>query len=478
MVPLIRTCLAFFWVAVIGALWLGALGLRARRPHLRAAQPAIDFAIGGAVLAIAWVIVAPFEWPGPSGVEWRIGQWLPGLLALPPGVFLLARPFVSRSRKRRRLGERVPPIRPMAWLLLLVLAAVALGIAAHAYTTPMYIDGRHIWGSKAKALFLDGMIERETFTNLARYRYTALDHPLALPAVEAWVYQALGEVDERSAKLTGIVYWLGINAVLVCFLRRRMALEFALALALVAVTIPPFIFYAGAGGADVPLAFYFLAAGVLLVEYAESGRAEDGILSGLLFGSAGVMKSEGLTMAIGGGLALIIMWWWRRPRLSRGEIAKVVLAVALPPLPWLGLRMWWSIPSPQLLSLTGQTMDDYFARAISIAGEISSRLTDWKTWEASWLFVGLGLLAWIVARGRPRAFAFLWALLLWQFAVDVAVYMTNPYDINWTLAASLDRLILQLMPLGIAAAACSLAETVGKAKTDAGGTPTLPEAAP
>jgi len=40
--------------------------------------------------------------------------------------------------------------------------------------------------------------------------------------------------------------------------------------------------------------------------------------------------------------------------------------------------------------------------------------------------------------------------------VDVVVYAVNPYEIHWTLSASLDRLLLQFMPLAVLAALVSL----------------------
>ncbi len=446
--PLIRTAFAFAWIALTGALWLHALGLRRRRPYLRAAQPAMDFAIGAVALAIAWVVAAPFGWHG--------GPWLPWLAPLPPIAILVATRGRRAAQGRAEPRAQGRPNRLRSALPIALLAFVAFGLAARAYTTPMYIDGRYIWAFKAKVMFADGRLDPETFTSLARYRYTALDHPLALPAVEAFVYQAIGAVDERSAKLTGVVYWLGIALLLTCFLRPRIGAPWATGLALVSGTIPLAVFYAGAGGADVPLAFHFLAAGVLLAEYAEGGRAEDGILAALLFGTGGVIKSEGIAMAIGGALALAILWVRKRPGAEWRHAGYGAAALTLPVLPWLALRAYWGIPSPQLGNSVHRSLAQMLGRMSVISQELWARATDLRAWEGCWLLIAVGLLAWVLARARPRAAALLWAILLWQFLVDVAVYLTNPYDIHWTLWASLDRLLLQLIPLGIAAAAYSL----------------------
>jgi hypothetical protein len=49
-------------------------------------------------------------------------------------------------------------------------------------------------------------------------------------------------------------------------------------------------------------------------------------------------------------------------------------------------------------------------------------------------------------------------LVFWQLAVYVGIYALSPYDIDWHLTTSLDRVLLHIMPLAAAAAAAALAE--------------------
>ncbi len=458
MAGLARTAfgLAFIWL--LGALLLSALGLRARRWPLGYAQPALDFAVGAAVLATVWTLAALVGWR----VAPELIYLLAAALAIPAGL-LAAGPF----RGSRPEPEEAPTSNGRTASLALVAAALLLlvlvGGAAHAYATGMFWDGRYIWAFKAKAMFADGTLDREAFSNLARYRYTHVDYPLAVPAAQAWLYQVMGQVDERRAKLVGIVCWAGIAAVLACYLRRWMTLPWALGVTLLTCQIPVLAYHAGGGGADVPQALYFLGGGLLLADWAERRRPADAALSMVMFGAGSLVKPEGLSMAIGAALVFAITCLPRdrapRPRL----LAAAASALLLAHLPWALLRARWAIPSPQLTRMHLRPLPELAERLGAIAASLFRHALTWPAWELSWVFVALGLLAWVAwARGRA-ALAVLWGLLVWQLAIYVAIYATSPYDITWHISTSLDRLLIHLAPLAMAAAACSLAEAAPRA---------------
>ena len=464
MLGLARTAFAIFTIWVLGALLLSALGLRRRRWPLEYAQPAIDFAAGCGLLATLHTLAAPLGWRTAPELVLVVGI----ALAIPAGHNFLRAAWTGRPQV-----EEVPPsaswMPAVSALLIVLFAILALGLTAHAYTTTMFWDGRFIWGFKAKALFLDGGIDRDTFTNLARYRYTHLDYPLALPAAQAWVYQIIGHVDERRAKLVGLVFWLGIAALLAAYLRRRMALPWALAIAILACQIPLLAYHASGGAADVQQAFCFLAAALLLADWVERSRREDAMLAALMFGIGTLVKAEGLSMALGGALAFALAWWFRGRRFNKRTAILGPAALVLPYLPWALLRARWGIPSLQLTSMQIRPWPELVARLRTIDRALFHQFGAWQQWELAWIFIGLGLIAYAASAWRHRGLAPLWGLFFWQLAVYIAIYASSPYDITWHLTTSLDRLLLHLAPLGLAAAASSLA---------ACGIPAGPEPAP
>jgi hypothetical protein len=450
MAGLVRATLALIVIWLLGALLLAALGLRRRRWPLACSQPGIDFAVGAALLATLW--------PCAALLGWQVRPW--SVLAL---AAALALPAALRWRGPPEPAEKehLPPSSPRtAWLGWVVVALLVVCCAAalfRAYTSPMFWDGRYIWGFKAKAMFEDGRLDRETFTNLARYRPTHIDYPLAVPAAEAWMYQCMGGVDERRAQFVGVVYWLGLITLLAGYLRRRMAFPWALGLALLVCQIPVMAYHAAGGGADVPQAFYLLAAGLLLADWAECGRREDFLLAALLFGAGALIKPEGLSLALGGVLLLGLGWWLRRPGVRGRDLACGLALLALPYLPWAVLRAYWAIPSLQLTAIYGRPLAENLDRLAIVLRFALGRVFLVSGWELAWPLVGLGLLSYLLWLRRVPALGLMWAVLAWQFLVYVAVYVLSPYNVAEHLSTSYDRVLLHLMPLAVAAAVTSLA---------------------
>ncbi len=331
----------------------------------------------------------------------------------------------------------------------------AAGIVRTSFAEPLFWDGRYIWAFKAKAMFVDGQLDRETFSNLA-YRYTALDHPLSVPALQAWVYQSLGRVDERYGKLVGLIYWLGIGAMTACYLRRRVPVQWALASSGLVCLTPILVYYARSGGADVEQGFHLLAAGVLMAEWWEAQRRQDGVLAGLMLGTGALVKPEGLSIMLGGAVLFALLLRARGRRGFPSGLAPIALALAVPIAPWVALRLRWHIPSPMLGNMRLRPWAELGPRLATIAREVLHQAANWRLWELAWVIVAAGLVAYLWRRARPREALVFWVLVGWQFLVDVVVYAVNPYEIHWTLSASLDRLLLQFMPLAVLAALVSL----------------------
>ena len=476
MAELAGAALALFLIWAVGALLLGALGLRPRRWPLGYAQPGIDFAAGCAVLATVWTLAALLGWRVTPGLIFAVAL----ALAIPVGMQAVRRRRRSGADEHAAPGDAGIPRRRavslrrhgfgwVTWLAIACFLVLLGGLLIRAWYAPMFWDGRYIWGFKAKAMYLDGRLDRDAFTNLARYAYTHLDYPLAVPAAQAWVYQVLGRVDERGAVLVGVVFWLAIALLLASYLHRRLALPWAAGVSLLVCQLPLVSYHAGGGAADVPLAFCYLAAALLLAEWVEYGRREDSVLAALMFGICSLVKAEGLTMALGGALAFAVAWCVKGRRVTAAGAVLGPLALVSPYLPWAALRASWGIPSLQL-SYVGSlpAWAEVAARLKTILRSVASHAISWQQWELAWVFVGIGFIAYlwgregcsppreVWARWRPAP-AVLWGLCLWQFAVYVANYALSHYEIVQYLNTSLDRVMLHLLPLAIAAAVLSLA---------------------
>ena len=206
--------------------------------------------------------------------------------------------------------------------------------------------------------------------------------------------------------------------------------------------------------ADVPLAFYILAAVLLMVLYDAAERPQAGllVLSGLMAGLAAWTKNEGLLLPIALP-AVRAALLWRRHGMHRGprELLCWIIGVS-PPLAMIAIEklclteandlignQTWEASLRQLADLSryyliAQTLLLY---ALRIARPFAVVL------PLCVLFLGRAPHRTAGARGLAGAML----VLTLQLAGYFLTYLLTPWDLQWHLTSSADRLLLQVCPL-------------------------------
>ena len=206
--------------------------------------------------------------------------------------------------------------------------------------------------------------------------------------------------------------------------------------------------------ADVPLAFYLLAAVVLLVLYEAAERPSMGLLllSGLMAGMAAWTKNDGLPLLVilPATRAMIL---WRRS--SARQIPKEFLYWVLGAAPLL------SMVATQKLGLIGSNYLVSDRTWEAVLGQLVDGSRYWQVIQALVLYTAriarpfaivLPLSALLLGRASKAAagrhgLAGAALVLALQLAGYFLVYLLTPCDLQWHLATSADRLLLQLCPL-------------------------------
>jgi hypothetical protein len=196
--------------------------------------------------------------------------------------------------------------------------------------------------------------------------------------------------------------------------------------------------------ADLPLAFFGLAAAALLVLDPTPLRSPRYLtLAGVFGGFAAWTKNEGLLLIAAVGAALLVTAWQSAG--SRPAIRQVGLFL-LGTLPVLCLVLWFKFfvapPDP----LLQRTIDP--GRWLRVAAGFVTR--------APGVALLLLALAALLLRPRPAAqrtpAVFLPLIVLAiVLAGYFAVFLVAPYDVDWLLSTALERLYLQLWPLLVVA---------------------------
>lgn len=226
--------------------------------------------------------------------------------------------------------------------------------------------------------------------------------------------------------------------------------------ALVLASTPWFVRQAATQFADVPLAFFYLAA---LVPFALTGPAigdRRGLAgaAGVALGLAAWVKNEGVVFAVGVLLARLATEGRRAgwsPYL-RQELGPAALGL-LPGLLVIGYFRLRVAPPSEYMALhdLGARLADP-GRYAEIASALLGQAREFGGWpvSAAGLLIAYALVMGVRVAPAERATAAAAALAVaFTGAAYVGAYLISPYPLGWHLATSLPRLAVQLWPASL-----------------------------
>jgi len=463
------------WPALLLTLFGGAVVWTVNRDERR--PP-----VSRAAWAVALAAPCGFGLASLLSVGWRAAAGRPASEGL--AVFLLALPFAILAIIRR-LGhpasaavedhaEAAParaPILLAGGALLVAAGFAARAVAAYWVEIPLgAFDAVATWNLRARLLHLaSGDLSNAL---------DATNYPLLLPGAISFQWSLAGAVSTVAARATGAGF-LAATALLLAACPRRGGRALGYAAAALFLATPFAVGQGSSQEADVPTACYLLASAALLASRLRATPGPPAELAGLALGLLVWTKNEGLLWA-GFALALFALTDRRAarrdaPRLALG-LAPGLVALALFKLVWApdrGLSASGFLEGEAL----GRLADG--ARWREIGGALVERLDPTAgpfPWGFAWLFlavaaVGLRILRAELASSESR---FLSRLALATVGCVPIVYALTPLPLAWHLGTSLDRLLLQLYPLALAAVAAAAIDLTAPA---GGGGPTGPERA-
>jgi hypothetical protein len=408
------------------------------------ASLAIGLAVGtSSVVFFAWVVCVGPRVPGLPVAEavlfgaiavffwWRAAGFT-------PAVFRRDKPAGSPVTLRLAFG------------FVLVCAAGA-AVCSFARTPHGDWDTWGIWNLRARFLYRGGEHWTNAFSPLIPWTHP--DYPLLVPGAVArgWTY-AGGEtplVPQLIATLFGAATGGLLTAALA--LLRGPSQGYLGGLALLAT--PFFVELTTAQYADVPLGFYFLAVAALFEAHDRRGRQGVRLpfLAGLLAGLATWTKNEGQLFLIA-TLAARALPALRRRGAVRGAIGELA-AFAIGLSPMLAVLAYFKLRLAPVNDLVaGQGMEQTPGRLLD--GWRYLTVAAWFT--QALLKIGPGAVVVLAvyfrllgrARLRPSHTFTVLVLMVAGYAV---VYLTTPQKLDIHLGTSVDRLFLQLWPLGLLA---------------------------
>jgi len=320
-------------------------------------------------------------------------------------------------------------------------------------------DGMAIWTYRALQWTRSG----DGFPEVLRLMSESKpDYPLLLPGFINGQFAVWGSESVGIPIATGWVFLIGLAAATYLAVARwSTPANAALAVALL-LSIPVIWRHEFAQGADLAVAYLALVAAHGLI--ATTDRTERGdvppMLTGFFLGLLVWTKNEGLIVAVVLAATAVAAVRFRHVRVPRRRW----LSIAVGALPGIvataAFKQSWVTQSetgrylrPEAASLASDP-----ARWAEIARAVAERLVPVSAgvaWGLTWMTL-IGLLIVASCRRRPSSGWWPWGfyviVILGLLSVDAGIYLITPHPLRWHLSTSLDRLLMQIVPLLLAAA--------------------------
>ncbi|MEO5925225.1 MAG: hypothetical protein ABIR70_15500 [Bryobacteraceae bacterium] len=430
-----------FLITVAAPVLIGYLLVRALLPTLKPAWVGILLTLSlGAGCGVALLSLLRFLGQITIGAFW-ISE-----IVLLCGVYFL--------RRDDRVQGESRAINAWGWLLGAVLAvAVGMQIVNFSRVSEGMPHGQWdawaIWNLRAAFLAEPGAAWRGGFSPLLSdfpgNFATHPDYPMLLSEYVARCWALTGSRETAVPIFVAALFSFATVALLVSALTYLRSWTIGAIGGLILLSNATFTLNTSTQYADVPLSFFFLATGVLLL-LADADREGPGyamILAGFMAGCAAWTKNEGLVFAAVVSLALCICVLLGK--LPARRLLLFCSGLALP----LAVVIYFKIvlapgSLPVSLSHIGesarytQILTAFWTEACSMGAGLSH--------PAAYLalaFLALGVSPRFLQSPLLRVSLGIWITMLAAYFV---VYVVTPYDLAWHLGSSLGRVLTQLVP--------------------------------
>ena len=370
----------------------------------------------------------------------------PGFFALQILVMVL---FVSVLVIRGRPFQFTPGAFKMPGLTQIVFLALAVGmliLGLRLYITVSLGEPQGAWDSwmiynrAARFIYRGGEHWRDAFSP-EMYWFFHTDYPplVALNVASGW--QALGQETVRVPMVVGAAFWIASAGMMFAGLNAYKTLGQASLGLLLLFSISDFT---GAGAkqvADIPVAFFILATGILIFLYSLKLQKGLLVLAGLSAGLAAWTKNEGLFFLIASLIGLGVAY---RKELKQ-TFPWYLLGLAAPMAILVYFKIALAPPGDLFVDLStqlGQITELYRHQ------EILKQLGLDMTSLFNWMLLAVYTLVLGIDRSRLRFPAFFACLIiiLLQLVGYYGILLISPHPVLWHLSA-LYRLLLQIGPL-------------------------------
>ncbi|HOW59987.1 MAG TPA: hypothetical protein PLO78_09725 [Candidatus Omnitrophota bacterium] len=392
------------------------------------------------ITLIMTILLAQYLWP-----------WVPSPYRFP--VF-----FTKNLIDKHRLPNRLLHVASCILFLATLAAATHHFLLSTALNISGGWDARYAWTVKAEFMFRNPEEWRRMFS--PQIFWTHPDYPLLLPTLLVWGWNGLGYESLVFGPIAALGFYISCALFLTWYLAERVSLISGWIGGAFFLAIGHYRFWATAQYADIPLAFFMTASGLIMVLSLQSQQKNLFFLSGLMAGFASWTKNEGLLFLLWIFLAFILVLYFKH----RGKIKTLtksaigfMLGSSLPLLATILLKVF--------LGTTGEylgpkrTAEDYlglilgdFNRTRIIFEAFFAYMSSFELWKGLWEFSLAGALVLGLRKktDQTRTTWFLFLIVILINLGNLLALQTTAYNIIYQIKTTFDRLLLHSGILAIA----------------------------
>lgn len=304
-------------------------------------------------------------------------------------------------------------------------------------------DGFRIFNTKSEFLALNSPLWQNMFS--LPHFMSHNDYPLMLSSATARLWNYAGGENYVINITIALFFTFGLVYLLFQSLEYFKSPKIAVVITSVFMILDIFLVNGASQGADIPLAYMFLSAVVCLFLYFRKEKFSYIILATIFAGLSSWTKNEGL-MLFAIFVAVVLSWLMFTKRFKRaGQMFLPVIPIALS----LFAFKHFAGNSNDLVLGFFMTKSYGFALDLNRYWVVIKTLVSTLLFKFTLVFV---LLVLCVKGFRIKAknktpFLLTLAIFVMCCIGYFAVYIVAPHDINWLVENSIDRIILQMLPI-------------------------------